>query len=225
MAMAYSGTPPYTYDWKYITGVPLGVSGASVSGLCAGQQYVVTITDAVGATLNDTTVIIEYTASSIAGSILTSADSGNGEGTASVTVSGTPPYLYLWGDPSAQTTATATNLSSGVYSVTVTDAQACQYLDSGTVGLFISIGAGLAVEDVFTVYPNPSSGKLHFVLKNSDGIASLNVYNTLGQRLMSHEQVSVHSLDLSHLESGLYFLRIKLTSGVSLNTPILLNTE
>ena len=34
---------------------------------------------------------------------------------------GTNPYTYLWDDPTAQTTATATGLSAGTYTCTVTD--------------------------------------------------------------------------------------------------------
>ncbi|NCC99430.1 MAG: T9SS type B sorting domain-containing protein, partial [Bacteroidia bacterium] len=44
-------------------------------------------------------------------------------GTAKVTVSGgIEPYSYRWDDPLAQTTATATGLCAGTYTVTVTDA-------------------------------------------------------------------------------------------------------
>ncbi len=42
---------------------------------------------------------------------------------------GTPNYSYLWNDANAQTTATATNLSSGTYTVSVTDGNNC-----GTTG-------------------------------------------------------------------------------------------
>jgi hypothetical protein len=39
---------------------------------------------------------------------------------------GTPPYSYLWDDPAAQATATASGLSAGDYTVIVTDANGCQ---------------------------------------------------------------------------------------------------
>jgi len=48
---------------------------------------------------------------------------GNCDGAADVTgISGTPPYTYLWDDPAAQTTAMATMLCPGSYTVMVTDA-------------------------------------------------------------------------------------------------------
>ncbi|MCD6566178.1 MAG: PKD domain-containing protein [Bacteroidales bacterium] len=62
--------------------------------------------------------------------LLTATASGTGptctslaDGSATVTVSnGLSPYTYLWDDPAEQTTATATGLSEGTYSVIVTDA-------------------------------------------------------------------------------------------------------
>src|SRR5258708_10245592 len=47
-------------------------------------------------------------------------------GSATVAASnGTAPYTYLWTDPAAQTSATATGLAAGSYTVTVTDAKGC----------------------------------------------------------------------------------------------------
>ena len=53
----------------------------------------------------------------------------NGQASISVTQGGTIPYAYLWDDLSAQTTATATNLSTGMYVVRVTDANGCQFIE------------------------------------------------------------------------------------------------
>ncbi len=45
-------------------------------------------------------------------------------------INGTAPYTFLWNDPSAQTTATATGLCPGTYMVTVIDSLGC--IDSAT---------------------------------------------------------------------------------------------
>ena len=53
----------------------------------------------------------------------------NGQASISVTQGGTNPYVYLWDDLSAQTTAIATNLSTGLYEVRVTDANGCEFTE------------------------------------------------------------------------------------------------
>lgn len=50
---------------------------------------------------------------------------GGCDGTANAEAIGVAPFTYLWDDPGAQTTATATGLCAGVYEVTVTDALGC----------------------------------------------------------------------------------------------------
>ncbi len=63
----------------------------------------------------------------------TNASCGNTDGTATVSATGgTGSYSYLWDDPSAQATATASNLGQGVYNVTVTSG-ACSATGNATV--------------------------------------------------------------------------------------------
>jgi large repetitive protein len=53
---------------------------------------------------------------------------GGNNGNASIQMSGgTPPYSYNWNTTPIQNTATAFHLSTGVYSVTVTDANGCTF--------------------------------------------------------------------------------------------------
>ncbi len=49
----------------------------------------------------------------------------SGTATANMSGGGTPPYTYVWSDPQNQTSATATNLCPGPYTVTVTDGNGC----------------------------------------------------------------------------------------------------
>lgn len=59
---------------------------------------------------------------------------GASNGSATVTTSGgIAPFTYLWNDPAGQTTATATGLSAGTYSVTVTDAKLCSVTTQVTI--------------------------------------------------------------------------------------------
>jgi PKD repeat protein len=73
---------------------------------------------------------------SFANTSLSSTDAtcfGTSTGTASV-IPADPGFTYLWNDPSAQTTATATGLAAGPYSVSITDSFGCSTTLNTTVG-------------------------------------------------------------------------------------------
>ena len=61
---------------------------------------------------------------------------GANDGTISIVglSGGTSPYTYVWDDPLAQSTQTATGLMAGTYNVTVTDATGCSASASAVVG-------------------------------------------------------------------------------------------
>ncbi|WPO78346.1 MBG domain-containing protein [Flavobacterium sp. KACC 22761] len=115
------GTGPYTYSWA-----PSGGTAATASNLAAGT-YTVTIKDNNNCqitrnfTFNEPAVL-----DATAGAVTNVTCNGGTNGTAKVNVSGgTAPYTYSWA-PTGGTAATATGLSAGTYTVTVTDANGCQ---------------------------------------------------------------------------------------------------
>ena len=113
------GTPSYTYLWSN------GATTATATGLLAGT-YSVTITDANSCTRTINNIIVGQPAATISGTPSTTPVScfGGSNGTASIVASGgTPSYTYLWSN--GATTATATGLIAGTYSVTITDANSC----------------------------------------------------------------------------------------------------
>jgi Secretion system C-terminal sorting domain/SprB repeat len=117
---ASGGSLPYTYLWS-----PGAQTSAMASGLSAGM-YTVAVTDAHGCSVSLSTTI-GYTP--LRDSISASTPNICGSAAiATVTIGvkgGTTPYTYLWSDAGSQTTATATGLSAGTYSVTVKDANGC----------------------------------------------------------------------------------------------------
>lgn len=122
------GTPGYAYQW-----LPAGGTGATATGLTAGT-YSVYVTDTKGCRLISTAVISEPSLMMLTTSSSVVSCSGGSNGTATVSVSGgSPGYTYSWTTNPLQTTATATNLSAGVYTVTVTDAKGCKKTGSVTV--------------------------------------------------------------------------------------------
>lgn len=120
------GTTPYTYAWSN------GQTNATATGLMA-NTYSVTATDANGCSV-DTTVIIAPTANPISISLSATDAScfGSATGQISATVTGNSgPYTYAWSN--GQTGNTATNLSAGIYSVTVTNAAGCTNASQDTI--------------------------------------------------------------------------------------------
>ena len=222
---AYGGAVPYTYEWKDSLGVSLGMNDDTATGLCVGLYYTVTITDSLGATVSDTTGVIGYSLSTITGLIITTADSGSGNGTALVSVASTPPNTYLWSDPAAQTTAMASNLVSGNYSVTVTDVLGCTYTDSATVALIISNGPELEPINILRLFPNPTNGQLHFELAPEQRAGRAAVCNLLGEVIKSTSQLTNNSLNLTDLKAGFYLLEIELTSGEFLKSPVFIKSN
>ncbi len=120
------GTSPYTYTWS------TGDTTATITGLAPGA-YTVTVEDANGCTHVQTVTVNSFNCTLIA-TITTTPLScfGANDGTATVAANdGIPPYAYLWS--TGDTTATATNLAPGTYTVTVTDDAGCSQVLSAQI--------------------------------------------------------------------------------------------
>jgi len=120
------GTTPFTYLWS--TTPPQ--STATATGLKAGT-YSVLITNASGSTATKSVFVGNTMTVSIASSTQATCYGGS-NGSATASVSGTGPFTYLW-SPGGQTTATASGLSAGVYSVVATNSAGCFNMSSVTI--------------------------------------------------------------------------------------------
>ena len=138
-----SGVGPYTYVWDD----PMSQTTDTASALTAGQ-YIVTVTGSGGCFVTDTIMVTEppaISATVTGNDALCYADS-TGDATVVVT-NGTAPYNYLWDDPSAQTTATASNLPAGTYNVSITDVDGCTASGAVTIGEPTEMTAGSNAQD------------------------------------------------------------------------------
>ncbi len=117
------GTAPYTYSWSN------GSTASINTGLIAGN-YDLIVTDFNGCTKNFTYTLTEPLAPLT--TILTGTDVkcfGDATGSiSSATEGGTPNYTYLWSN--GATTSAITNLTAGVYDLTVIDDKGCTTLES-----------------------------------------------------------------------------------------------
>lgn len=120
-ASAVGGTSPYTYLWT-TAGTP---TTPTITGLVSGT-YSVTVTDANGCFQNASVTLTNPPTISTTVAVTNVSCNGGCNGTALATPSsGVAPYTYIWNNPSAQTTQTATGLCAGNYTVNVQDAHGC----------------------------------------------------------------------------------------------------
>ncbi len=172
------GTGDYTYLWSN------GQTTQTASGLAAGD-YTVTVTDAADCEIVCDISIEEPTALECGTPDITDADcNASSTGSAGVNVSGgtpgvdpDPTYTYLWSD--GQTAQTATGLTAGDYTVTVTDAAGCTIVCNATVSeasaLFADILPtcvdGEALINLLTI-ASGGTGPYTFAWEGPDGFTS-----------------------------------------------------
>mgnify|MGYP003634266883 FL=1 len=116
-ATVVGGSAPFTFVWSN------GTVGATVTGLCGGSSYDVTVTDAGGCSVSTTVNITGPPAIVIDNMVVVDASCGMSNGSATATASGgTGALTYTWngvvGNP-------LTGVAAGVYTLVVSDANGC----------------------------------------------------------------------------------------------------
>jgi PKD repeat protein len=136
------GAGPFTYQWSSGT----NPTNFAVTGLCVGT-HTVTVTEG-SCIVTETVTITQPTA--ITGTVSsTDAHCGLSDGSITVSPSGgtvATDYSYEWDCVPAQYTATANNLASGTYHVTVEDDNGCTAEFSGSI---MNVG-GVAINETHT---------------------------------------------------------------------------
>jgi len=122
------GTAPYTYSWNT---TPLQTT-QNATGLCAGN-YTLTVIDASGDTSTAAFAITQPPALTATLTVTAADTCGRNDGSVTINASGgTFPYTYSWFHLVGTSTATG-HLSSGTYTVSVTDANGCTTPQTVTV--------------------------------------------------------------------------------------------
>lgn len=125
-AVVSGGNPGYTYAWSG------GQTAPQASNLAAGN-HTVTVTDARGCTQVASLALNAPAPLALTATATAATCFGSADGTAAVTANGgTAGYAYVWSG--GATTAQATGLPAGNYSVTVTDANGCNAVVAVAVG-------------------------------------------------------------------------------------------
>ncbi|HIB84764.1 MAG TPA: hypothetical protein EYO59_09240, partial [Chromatiaceae bacterium] len=124
------GTPGYTYAWSNFS------TSQDQNAIPAGI-YSVTVTDANGCTAVGSWVVTQPSQLSVSTATSDESAIGASDGSATAAASGgTPPYSYAWSNGGA--TSTISNLTSGTYTVTATDANGCTVEGTAIVSLFLA---------------------------------------------------------------------------------------
>ncbi|WP_165768462.1 T9SS type B sorting domain-containing protein [Flavobacterium piscis] len=138
------------YVWKNALNVSVGTT-ASVSNLPAGT-YTLTVTDNCSNQTNSVTILQPGAALSATTSQVNVGCGGGNNGSATVNVlGGTSGYTYSWDTTPVQTSATASGLIAGTYTVVIKDANLC------TISKSVTITDGDAVKPIIDPLPLAST--------------------------------------------------------------------
>ena len=122
-----SGVSPYTFLWN------TGQTTANLNNVVAGV-YTVTMTDNASCTSTASTTVTEPSAINISSSTNPESLPGNDGDATIIATGGAGVFAYQWdANAGSLTTVTATGLTAGNYSFTVTDANGCTITSSASV--------------------------------------------------------------------------------------------
>lgn len=134
------GTQPYNFQWSN------GYTNDSIIDLSADNYYV-TVTDNNGCESVNNIIINEPDELLTLISTTDESCSGMSDGAANVNVmGGISPYTFLWSN--SETTDSIINLTSGVYSITVTDSNGCVNISSDVINPAISVNINETITNI-----------------------------------------------------------------------------
>ena len=125
------GTPPYTYYWTN------GQTSPTITNLCSGT-YTFTVADMNGCTEQSIVIVMEPDMLWMWFDITDETSALNDGSATAIVMGGTPNYAYAWSNGGA--TNPQVNLSPGLYTVIVTDANGCEITDSTSVNPYFTTG-------------------------------------------------------------------------------------
>jgi gliding motility-associated-like protein len=194
------GTPSYTYLWSN------GATTEDLINLPAGS-YSVLITDANGCSITNQSFITEpISALSINGNQTNIGCFGGNNGSISINAQGgTPSYDYLWNN--GQTTSSINGLSTGTYTVLVTDILNC------STTMTFTIVQPLGEMGLTSTVINPSC------LNTSTGSIDISVLNGTPTYNYSWSNGETTE-DINNLSSGNYIVTVTDALGCVINTTL-----
>jgi hypothetical protein len=215
----YSSTDFYLFNGNntYITSATTNTNEAVFGSLSAGTYYL-QVTDLGGCTAFTQTFIIEESENLDFGLYVVPNSSCGGSPIGKIFVTGQTgqaPYSYLWSN--GQTGSTITGLTSGNYSVAVTDAFGCTLSKEATITNVNPVGLGLFTSTAPTCLQ--SNGVINMTI--TGGTEPFYYSASTGNVLVSYSR----TFSLSGLSAGQYNFQVtdaglcKMFAGTTLETP------
>ncbi len=215
---------PTSWQWNFPGGVPSSSTDQNPTNICYNNPgtYDVTL---ITTNLNgsDTLTLSNYITVYSTPAFPTITQNG-------YTLTSSPAASYQWqlnsADIPGATNQSYTITQTGYYTVIVGDSNGC--VNSATQYVLIE-GIGESADDnAIAIYPNPSSGD--FMVEWLDGFMageiSIDVVNTLGQKVFSSEEIitpsSSKEISLQNISAGIYFLEIK-SESIFVKKKIIIN--
>ncbi|MFZ5553698.1 MAG: choice-of-anchor L domain-containing protein [Bacteroidota bacterium] len=201
-----SGNPPLTYAWSN------GDNTQDIFNLGMGT-YTVIITDNLGCSIVDSFTVNNTAFYFVSDTtILDASCSSCADGSINITVTGAGGLTYSWSN--GATTQDISGLLPGCYTVTMTSGGGCQLIETYCVGADTSGNDVSEMElNEWNIYPNPSSGNFILSLQQLPaGNVEMEIYSITGQLVYSEQMMQFNLLkkevNITHLERGVYFLRL-----------------
>lgn len=217
-ANASNGTAPFTYTWST---VPVQ-TGTLATGIGAGT-YSVIVTDVNGCTITKTISVSQPPAIAATTSITSNYNGqnvscfGSTNGSSSVTATGgTSPFTYSWTTVPTQTTAAATNIGAGTYSVVITDVNGCNITKTVTITQPTAVTATTSITSNYNGQNISCNGL-------TDGSATATVTGGTGAYSYTWTTIPVqNTASASNLGAGTYTVTIKDVNNCTVTNTITL---
>lgn len=198
---------PHTFLWS--NGDTTGVITNLADGL-----YTVTVTTAFSCTATTQDTVINVPEMSV--QLITGYQSSTATCQSVASVSGgTGPFIFTWSN--GQNGDTVTGLTSGIFSVTVTDTNGCTAVQ--TDQCTVSAVSEIPELAYFRLYPNPAHGRVEILAAfNESQEAEIVLHNSCGTRLLSRafEGTTLQmDINLDNFPGGLYFIELRSGSHVT----------
>lgn len=203
-AVTSGGTAPYTYSLSGTTCTSL-----PCSGMCPGLYTMYTY-DANNCSSFKIFSIQSSTntmQSSLSGTNSSCATCADGFMNAQIS-GGLAPYSYSW-SPAGGTAAIASGLSSGCYTVYVSDAAGCSTSARSCISTMVGLEQVEANAASLWIYPNPASEQL--TVEYANATFDCTIFNCLGQIVSQQKNInSSASFNLEHFAKGVYVVEAQI---------------